>query len=665
MPNVFMNCELDEAANLLLQDWYAEIRATEASIAAQEVVLAAQITDATRTAKVKASYTFGTLPFGWVKVERKVAGTEGNSRSFAFLANAYSQTLSLTITGNSVTVFLATGAPVPVTVDPLGDYYPPAVLSTPQQVYNLLINPIYNLTNDFNFSWGGITPSFSMTPYPTTFLTGGKNAAIVSCETALNTLINTSGHTTADAYGVTGTPYVTTADTPAQAMAKISDKVQLSSGKLFEIFGTNLNEVRSLWTLLSGDTDTVYSLLPGADGTPIVIWTKQVTTILPLPDCDGKGTTTSTKTVVVGSPNDRLPVAGLTPNVWWRKSITPAVATVNYLYTLGLTQDQVNTALDPSASTTHVIEDQALTTTFSLTVSDLAELMGISSLAGIASVVYEVALATLPPASAANGWNSPAWSLPGGATARDNLSPSIALAADVAKMANSPCIDLIGKGLIATFVAAASAPIDMVTRVAERVRNAVKPVLDRISGILSKAQGWMDKFKAPGCILGVDFSFDIPSIDFLLLNLELIAPDIKGFIDTIEGIFKTMTPKLCQIETVVTDLIGPLLPEDADAVCLAKGLTNFLVNQAGRLKGLLPCVNNPFDALRLLTQISDKIAALTALLNSMLKDLRLIVSQINMLTDITVESPTKAQTITCNNAALATLSKRIKSTFGV
>jgi len=429
--------------------------------------------------------------------------------------------------------------------------------------------------------------------------------------------------------------------------------------------------LRELWTLLganSAATTSLLTLLPGTVGQPIVAWTQTVTAVVANTACEGGGTTTTSTTGLVCVNTKPTSGTALIPTVWWRESIDPNLPSLALLNNAGLSSAQVQAALDTDTTSVHVIEDANLVATFGLTAADLTELLGLD-VAGIASLDYEVALASLleQPAGAANGWLSPSWNWPTD-TLKDNLSPTTTMAADIQAIDSSECIDPVKKAGLVTLISMASSLIDTATRLMQRVVGKVRPVLNKISGLLANVQQVLDNLNGSSCIFGLSIEAQLPQLDLLISQLKFATIDFKSFFETIDAMLQVlMGDMICKLQSALRDLLGP----DLANVCLVRGLTDLIVNAWGRLQGKLgalglPCVTNPLGYTSMLVDLQVKIGALASLANSMLADLRSISTQWNLISDIDIQSSDKPTSpARCSSPALATLVGRIKSQFGV
>jgi hypothetical protein len=650
----------------------AEVRAVEAACAAVEAQLATVVSELSVTQPVAASLTLGSaIGQNRVVITAKAVGTAAHDWAFQALAVVPGQVLTVTVTGHIVTIELGTEdtaswtPPIPGSVS-AASAVAAALLAVPA------ISDAFTIT----------TPDVADQPLwaePLTNLSGGNDASVQGTEDALNQIFRNVG---TDYHGALAALNIPDA-TSATAMAEAVGIVQLASGKLLRVTGENLVELRSLWSLIDQDTSKVLALLAevpiaypvgvsseeldyGAEGgayeRPIVVWTKTDAIVTQLDACQGGGVSSASTTARVGEPNVRPTQVGLTPFTYWLAAINPATSAVRFMAAISMTQSQQLAALDAANANTHVISDPTITTTYGLTTADLEELL-VSSLAGIAAVPLEVTLAAMAGVTPtpATGNVSPAWNTNVEAL-RSELAPEQALAGQLAELASSECVDLGVKAVIATLVAAINAPIDVALRVVTRVQGIVGPLLAKISSLLATISTALTLDAAISCVVGLSISFEGPTIDLMLTKVKFMSLGIKSLRLSLEGIVLELTPKLCQVQTVIKDLISP---GSSEFDCLIKALTNALVNALGALKNLLPCIENPFDAIVLFDGVDQKIDAILGIINGMLNGLRTIEAQANALANLTVETPTTSSIKTCQSPPLSLIARRLRAAVGL
>lgn len=650
--SAYLGCELDEAGLQSLGLWLDELRAVEVASTVLEGVLAAQVAAAGASAKATASLTTGSQPAGnRFIITAKTPGTWAHAWTFTFVSQAPSQVLAVTVTGTAVLVELET--------EDYAHWIPglvPASTTAPSALVALLsvhpiLGPLFAFTNPD-------APDFSVDPMPATSLAGGGDASVTSTEAALNRLFGQVGSSWREALAIL---HIT--DPTATSALAATGLMQLVSGKLFAVSGTNLVELRALWELINRDTARVISLLAGNRTLPIVVFTRSAISTTAVAQCQGGGTVATTTVTLVGQPNVRpSDSTGLDPNFFWLESVTASAAAFSFMTTLGLSQSQQLLAYDSTSSRTHVIEDADIIATYDLSVADLTELLT-STIDGIASIALEATLAALSgfQVSAAQGNVAPAFVL-SLETLRSQLSPSQSLAPQMAALSASPCIDLGVKALIATLVSALGAPIDVAIRIVTRVQGIVGPILAKVSGLLAAIQTALTLDVAVSCVVGLSLSFNGPTVNLLLTEIEFVALNVKGMRLSVEGIVMSLLPKMCSVEAAIKSLISP---GSSEFDCLIKALSNLLVNALGRLKGLLPCIENPFDALALFDALGDKIAALVGILNALLNQLRQIEAQLNAISHTTITTPTTSSIKTCQSIPLSLLTGSLKAAIGL
>ena len=507
---------------------------------------------------------------------------------------------------------------------------------------------------------------------------GGKDTPLKDLTNGFNDLYAGSGKDTETALEQLGIPVAKAGASAAEIMSQTSSLVPLTTGTLVKCLGENLISLRAMWTLLGGDSNaaaTVCGLLPGTVGYPLVVWTQEVTTTVELDACEGGITQTSTTTEPVGNVNERPPTtSGYTPYVFWLESISPSVETLKALSDVGLSDSQIETALDVSEDTVYVIPEPDLLTIYNLTCDELLELFQLSSCEGVTSIGIQEALSELgdSPADASNGFVSASFNLPtgpSGVNVRNALSPETSMADDLGALAETKCLDPFAVGSITSLIASASAMIDMVTTTVESVRSTVMGTLNAISGIVANIQGILSQAEKLGCILPLDFmaSVKAPALDsFLLPQIDLAIPQINGLLDVVQEIMEKINEVICKVVSAINTLLGPVLE---GAECLVPGITNALANAFGfslpNPLDALPCIENPFDLVGLFQELLDKISALSDMIMSMLNDILSIASQLQLSINIEDQTGTKAATGDCSSGPLGAMASSIKSKLSV
>lgn len=508
---------------------------------------------------------------------------------------------------------------------------------------------------------------------------GGKDTPIQDLTKGFNDLYAGTGKDVETVLEQLAIPVAKAGQSPAEIMAQVSNLIPLSTGKLVKCSGSNLTSLRALWTLLGADSEaatTVCGLLPGTSGYPLVVWTQEVSTTVEVPTCDGGGTSTTITTKVVGDVNERpVQTSGMTPHVFWLETLSPSVETLAFLTKMGLTDTQIETALDVSEDTVYIIPEPALLTTYSLTCAELLELFELSECEGVTTISVQDALSEVgdSPASSTNGFVSSSFNLPGGASGggvdiRSALSPETSMTDELSALSETKCLDPLAIGSITSFIASASVMIDMAVSTVERVRSTVSRTLNTISGLVSNIQGVLSNAEKLGCLIPLDFmaSVKAPALDFLLPHIDLAVPQINGLLDTVQAIMDKVNKVICQVVSAINSLLGPALEI---AECLVPGITNAIANAFGAAlpnpADYLPCTNNPFDLVGLFKDLLSKINALSDLVTSMVNDILSVASQLQLSVNIQDQTSVKDATGNCSSGPLGAMASSIKSKLSI
>jgi hypothetical protein len=507
---------------------------------------------------------------------------------------------------------------------------------------------------------------------------GGKDTPLKDLTAGFNDLYAGSGKDTETALEQLNIPVAKSGASAAEIMSQTSNLIPLSTGTLVKCLGDNLISLRAMWTLLGSDSDaatTVCAALPGTSGYPLVLWTQQVTTTTELEACEGGITQETTTTEVVGGINEKpSTTSAYTPYVFWLESISPSVETLKLLSDVGLSDAQIETALDASEETVYVIPEPGLLTTYNLTCAELLELLQLLECEGVVSQDVQAALSELgdSPADATNGFVSASFNLPTGPTGvdvRSALSPETSMTEELNALAETNCLDPFAVGSITSLIASASAMIDMVTTTVEGVRSTVMGTLNAVSGIVANIQGILSHAEKLGCLIPLDFTASVkaPALDaFLLPQIELAIPQITGLLDVVNEIMEKVMEIICKVVSAINTLIGPVLE---GAECLVPGITNALANAFGfslpNPLDMLPCIENPFDLVGLFQELLGKINALSDMIVAMINDILSIISQLQLSVNIEDQTGVKEATGDCSSGPLGAMASSIKSKLSV
>lgn len=659
----WQNCDLDPSGAQALLDFEDELHTLEASFDTQASTLATRIADNNLSAKVAPTL-----------VLRTSAGADGIR--LTWLDSDDAPFGGLVLKGTRAHRF----GIIINSVDTSG-------LGTLDAAYDddtctLRINPTFNGDKQINLTtddlitnvldgWNTVFSSTNLAPGATIGSTarrafsGGKNAAVTSTVAALNRVFAGTGVTWQRALNQLSVPTAATSDSAEDIFQSISDYVILSTGKTLIKSGSNLVAIRELWTLMGGtlaNATALATVLGAAEvGAPVVQWTQTVTTTVTLAKCDGGGTRTTSTTSALGALNtNQSATSGATPTVWWIEKITATDGNLKKLASYGLSRVQIEGVLNAGNTNTHLIEATNFLGTYGLTTAEFYELLGYSEVEGVAAADFEDALdsVTNKPASLNTGWLSPALSIPP-SHLLSKLSPAQSMAADITAIRDSSCIDPINKAPIIAFVSAVDNMMKAVVRQVQQLTGLVRGFLSQVGGVLSSVQKFLDDLEATTCVTGLNFSTN-GSLDLLLTELELFSEDIKVTFSTVDTMLELILPPPCKIENAIKELLGPLYPGEN---CLIEGISDLAVNAYGRLKGLLPCINNPLSVLEIFNKLSIKTGALSSLVNGMLADLRRIQTQLNMIADIQSQDRVEETTSDCQSSSLSVMVGRIRAVF--
>lgn len=699
VTNRWLNCALEDEGVRLLQEWKETLQATEESVIAIEEDLDDKLDDFTATEQRKATLQFGSqATLNRLILQTVNDGIEDDLTIILtnpgpnFNYNALDsgtwnwQITDLRSTYNINMLY------VELTTDTNGN-----VVTGPAALCLLFVAGGY-ANNDFLcfapdlIIFGFLVFDF---PLPTNegakHFTGGGDAPLQAVLQGLNAIYQGTGLTPSTAMTKLGIPIVDSDSTSAEILAEVTDLCVLDTGKrLSKVTTDNLSEIRALWNLLGGDSDAADALITifnsdeavkdaqdpdiqnyGAfdDVTPraqpIVVWTQEVSTTITLPVCDGGQDQTTTTTQVVGAYNTKPSsiTADMTPHVWWLYSIDPDIDTMERLQAYGLSNAQIQAALDESNDTVYLVPDNVITD-LSLTSAELQELMDLTEVVGVAlsTITMETALDVLSDssASATNGYISPSFNFPGDDIA-DSLSPERAMIDDISDFNDSGCIDPLGKAQVTTLLAMASSTVDSVARIIERARNKVVEPLNTVSGVLANLDNVVNNLPAVSCLIGLDISAKRPDIDVMMPNIEAMSIEFDSILGDLELVVELVLPKLCMVEEAIRSVLGPEL---GLVDCLVPGLTNELFNKMGVDLGLEVCIENPFDVEAMLQEVETKINAQTTLINSLLADVRSISSRLSLNINIEEQTDSEEAMGGCADASMGAIVSRIKSTFG-
>lgn len=703
MANQWLNCDLDDDSLQSLQAWRDELAAAEAEILTLQDTLKDQIADLERTSGVKAELlvppTVDTAVNHRLKMTAAETGTDIHKYTVMLVNPGPNPLFDPLIFLFFPNLFLRIHPPqygvvptapldkacydgnliyIEVETDTLGN-----VVSNPGTLALALDNAGYDELFDSSTPDSFFTIIFFVlievhlpviadaTQY---HFSGGKDTPLQDVTTNLNKFYAGTGKDNETVLEQLAIPVAKEDQRPCEVLAQTSNVVQLSSGALVEVDGDNLVELRQLWELLGEDEDAaeqVCDLLPGTSGDPIVVWMQTVTTTVELEECDGGGTQTTSEEQLLTVNKRPSDFTNTTPHVFWLEDIAPNVARLDTLGYLGLTDTQVQTALGEEEDTTYVIDQPTILSDLTLTCDDLLELFQLTNIEGVIALSMTDALDMLQdsPANIANGFVSAAWNFPGGKNINEALNPESAMADDIAALNETKCIDPFAKGAIASFLASVSAMIDMATRTIESIRNTVVGVLNKVTGILANIQDVLKNVEKLGCILPINFtaSVKLPNISALEFSIELMIPVVDGIMETIQEIIEKIQKLLCQVQEAIRSLLGPLA---GAADCLVPGLSNAIVNAFAKLLpnplDLLPCIENPFDLIGMITEIQGSVNALFAMMTGMVNDIVAIAAQLQL--SINIKDQTDFEDSAgggCASGPLGAIVSSMKGKFGV
>ena len=677
MTSRWLSCDLDEGSVQQLQAWKDELQTVEEEALVLEGQLDTALSTFLSATKEQATLQFGTLAM----LNRLIlTATEGGSdiHTLAILLvnpgpnldynvwfpSTYVPTITDMRTSDGVDLLY-----VELATDTLGN-----VVTGPKRL------ALEFTAQGYDDEFTSTTPDYYVFfflifdfPLPVDegvkYFSGGTDANMVNVQEALDAFYAGSDLDSETVLEQADVPVAKTTSTTGEILSQISDVIFLATGKMLSKTGDNLVEVRALYEIMGEDSTAltnVQTALGKSDGTPNVVWMQEVSTTTTQEVCDGGQTTTVVEDqfVAFNAKPSRI-TSDMTPYVWWSYSLTPTVETLKLLTDYGLTNSQVTDALDDSNENTYVLQDD-IVTQLSLTSAELQELLELAGVEGVGAteMTAEGALDALEGVSptAANGYLSAAFNLPGGAALQAALSPEQSMTSSIQNLNDSQCIDPFGKANINSFLAAASATVDSATRIVERVRGKVISTLNKVSGILANLQNVLGNIQAVSCLIGLNVSVKGPQIDILMGRMDNFSIEFKALTLKVENILELVFPKLCELQTAINDLIGPEL---GLAECLVPGLTNALINAFGVNLNIAICISNPFDFEAMLDELEGKINALSGMVTSMINDMRDIQVRLDLNIDIQNQSSTKSALTDCQGAVMNSMVNTIKSKFGV
>jgi hypothetical protein len=649
MPNLYAGCRLDDKAVAILTEWKKELQGFEATARSNLDALNVELAKLEASAKANAAATFTTdggnetCTLTW-----KEAGAGGNEwRIYLRLSTDFSGP-SHTIDTNAklITFDLAVDVP-PSTSATDPDELKAYVESQPD------LDELLSVTADPPVS------SEPLTVNVTKQLEGGHSASLTTLDSLLGNLFGKRGVTYREMLERIGVPSAEVGQSPSTVLSEVAPLVFLSSGKTFKQTGTNLVNLRALWLLIAQNTSQLNSLLTQSFA---LVWTRTTTTTLSAEQCQRAEPQTVTSVELLGV-NVKKPATDAEQNVWWMGEVDNGFSSLSLLQAW---EADIQTAVNESASSTHVIEDPGLFTDNELSNSDIEELLGtFSSVLGVDPISFADALreVTETPVSAATGYISPVSNVPP-SLIKDELSPPTTFAQQIAE---SPCIDPVAMSGLSSLLAAADAAISSVTFMLEAALSPIQRVLNKAASIVAALRNFAtDVAQDAGCFGGWDISFDGPTFDVISLELPFFSLSMETAIDLMVDLAKSIFPSICSVKAALNSLI---FGSTGSAIldCLVAGLTNDLVNKFGQtIQNLLPCFVNPLDYVSMVQDTLDKIGGITSLFSQLLRDLINLQSEINQLSTLSLEAPFKdATTHDCNSIALSLLVNLTKSSLGI
>jgi hypothetical protein len=660
----WLNCTLDENGVQLLQTWREELQAVEERCLALEATLGQQLTAITATEKTKATCTFGTEEDLNRLILTAVEGGSAIHSLSIYLANpgptANYNPLTPSTYNPTIIDYRSQGIEliyVKLGTDTLGN-----VVTGPRALAQAFSNQGYDtlFTSAYPdlFYWWTFVFDFPLPSNVHQSFSGGNDASLTFAIAALNAAYQGTGKDYETMLEQALIPVAKEGATTAETLSQISNVVVLSSGKRLLRSGTNLLVLRELWALLGANrsaVDLLVVLLGYAEGTPHVVWIQEISQTVELPACDGGGTQTTVVNVVDvvnGKPSSKM----CSPTVWWLQAIMPSVDFLSRLTSFGLSDVQVQDALDASKETTHIISDPSLMTTLGLSSEDLLELLELSEVEGVsAELLVEETLTELSKSEVTegNGFVSANFNMPDD-DLRAALSPETSMASDILAFNESPCIDPYGKGILNALIAADSYMTDTVLRIVKRLKDRVKSQLNKISAVLANLQGVLSKLDVMTCLIGGKVTLDGPTFELLRLQIKPILVSVQQIIGEISA-------PICQVVDSLQALLGPIA---GSIDCLKPGLSNDLFNAWGsQFMQLVPCIQNPFDVMGMLGDLLGKVQSIQGMTLSLMGDAQSITLQLNVISSFTSQAPADVAMESCHSPTLGAMVSSIKSKF--
>lgn len=651
------DCNLANKDAKYLRQWQIEIAAAEADFNSEAATLDTHASNLNASSKTTATVELpavggGGVTLTWLGLASHVgAGADltGN-RAHKLVAHVWTEGRNALLTSNMdwdtyvLSISLAT--------DPNG------TATTTADALAIHLNTFHG----FYYSATNTGTNVMQVAAPVNF-SGAVDASFTTIKEQLNQLYTGTGKTwqtvLSDNFGAT----VATAGT--NVVSEASRLVVLLSGKTFEQSGTNLSVLRVLWTLLDSDTTTLLSLLPGTAGSPIVIWTATTTVTNTATACAGGQTTTTTTTTKIGNPNTApSSTAGYTPTIWWLDSIDSSLVNLNTLSKCGLDTLQIQTALDDTNDNVHVVEDRTLVDLLNLSATDVTELMGLVNVDGIVSISYATALDSLADQAPglANGYLSPALNWPMDQLI-ENMSPSHAMATEIAAINVSTCLDPLVKSGLMSLIATVDSAVGSVYRMVTSLVTKARSIVNDLGGIVSNIIRIISDPDGASCILGLSLPLRSANVNTLLLEIELSMPTINAISLSLNAMIGHITPLLCKLQVAIQDLLGKTL--GSLVTCIGTGITNALINQFGVNLGLQICISSPLDVVTTLQRLLTRVNAVNTLIVRLLADIRVIVQQYNSFANIASQTNATDATVSCQSTNLGGLVGSLKFNLGI
>lgn len=495
-------------------------------------------------------------------------------------------------------------------------------------------------------------------------LSGGHNASLSTMDSAMNkAFAKTQGYD--NALRIAGLP-----GGESGSLSEVLGIIILSSGRSYTT--ENTTNLQAVWELLDalggvGNEPILVSLLSQNTG-PLVLWIRESTETINLDPCSGGGAQTTTMYTLECYNKKPAKNSMAVPWVWW---LTRLQSTSEHLYTLkkyGLSRTQIENALNASYARTYLIEDPTILLG-DVTILDIKELHT-ANVAGIEPLSYVGALNALSSAkaSATTGFLSPILNLLPPATLKDGLnevdatgvSQTVAMANEVL---NSSCIDPAAKSGLIGIISAIDAGLSAFSYLVRALVRIIRIPINKAAKIAETLLAFFDGINDN--VTCLDLSFDLAlNTDIELIKLELPAftTEVNSVLDSVVSALDEIMPSACKLKKAIHELI---FTGSEELDCLAKGLTNDLVNFAGvNLKKLLPCITNPLDYLGLILQLTAKLDAEIAIVNGLIRDLFVLSGTLNKLVNWQDDVAAKEATSSCSSSALGGMVKHVKSILG-